>query len=84
MLFWHTFFFFGCVKYYFLLANADLKFEEDVMARSSGTDDLESWRDDLQWRLKQESDFLAQLRARRQRSGNSSQTTSDNEQEGWV
>ena len=54
------------------------------MARSSGTEDMESWRDDLQWRLKQESDFLAQLRARRQRSGNSSQTTSDTEQDGWV
>ncbi|KAK7501080.1 hypothetical protein BaRGS_00007565 [Batillaria attramentaria] len=60
----------------------ELKFEEDVMVRSSGTDELESWRDDLQWRLRQESEFLAQLRARRQRSANSSQTTSDNEQEG--
>ncbi|XP_070195926.1 dystrobrevin beta-like [Littorina saxatilis] len=60
----------------------NLRLEEDVMVRSSGTDDIESWRDDLQWRLKQESDFLAQLRARRQRSANSSQTTSDNEQEG--
>ncbi|XP_076462231.1 dystrobrevin beta-like isoform X2 [Babylonia areolata] len=61
---------------------SDVKFEDDLMVRSSGTDDVESWRDDLRWRLKQESDFLAQLRARRQRSGNSSQTTSDNEQEG--
>ncbi|KAL8606390.1 hypothetical protein ACOMHN_020544 [Nucella lapillus] len=61
---------------------SDVKFEDDLMVRSSGTDDVESWRDDLRWRLKQESDFLAQLRARRQRSGNSSQTTSDNEQDG--
>ena len=51
-------------------------------AGSNCTDDVESWRDDLQWRMKQESDFLAQLRARRQRSANSSQATSDNEQEG--
>ncbi|XP_025109384.1 dystrobrevin beta-like isoform X2 [Pomacea canaliculata] len=61
---------------------ADLKFEDDTLLRSCGTDEVESWRDDLQWRLKQESDFLAQLRARRQRSGTSSQTTSDNEQDG--
>lgn len=59
-----------------------MKFDDDVMIRSSGTDEMESWRDDLQWRLRQESDFLAQLRARRQRSGNSSQTTSDTEQDG--
>lgn len=65
---------------FFLLQ--DLKFEDDTLLRSCGTDEVESWRDDLQWRLKQESDFLAQLRARRQRSGTSSQTTSDNEQDG--
>ncbi|GFR65243.1 dystrobrevin beta [Elysia marginata] len=66
----------------------ELKFEDDVMSRSGGTDgdiDMSSWgRDDLQWRMRQEADFLAQLRARRHRSSaNSSQTTSDNEADGY-
>ena len=55
------------------------------MTNSGGTDDQDigSWgRDDLQWRMRQEAEFLAQLRARRNRSSaNSSQTTSDNEQD---
>ncbi|XP_048255969.1 dystrobrevin beta-like isoform X2 [Haliotis rufescens] len=59
-------------------------YENDSMVRSTGTDDIESWRDDIRWRLKQESEFLAQLRARRQRSENSSQTTSDNEQDPYI
>ncbi|XP_041357964.1 dystrobrevin beta-like [Gigantopelta aegis] len=49
------------------------------LMRASGTDDIESWRDDIKWRLKQESEFLAQLRARRQRSESSSQNASDTE-----
>ncbi|GFO03096.1 dystrobrevin beta, partial [Plakobranchus ocellatus] len=65
----------------------ELKFEDDIMSRSGGTDgdiDMSSWgRDDLQWRMRQEADFLAQLRARRHKSSaNSSQTTSDNEADG--
>ena len=57
------------------------------MSRSGGTEgdiDMSSWgRDDLQWRMRQEADFLAQLRARRHKSSaNSSQTTSDNEADG--
>ncbi|KAK3767117.1 hypothetical protein RRG08_017990 [Elysia crispata] len=66
----------------------ELKFEDDVMSRSGGTEgdiDMSSWgRDDLQWRMRQEADFLAQLRARRHKSSaNSSQTTSDNEADGY-
>ncbi|XP_012942689.1 dystrobrevin beta isoform X2 [Aplysia californica] len=65
----------------------ELKFDDEMMSRSGGTDDqdMNSWgRDDLHWRMRQEAEFLAQLRARRQRSSaNSSQTTSDNEQDGY-
>ncbi|KAH9523629.1 hypothetical protein Btru_040497 [Bulinus truncatus] len=65
----------------------DFKFDEDLMSRSGGTEDIDmgSWgRDDLHWRMRQEAEFLAQLRARRQRSSaNSSQTTSDTEQDGY-
>ncbi|CAL1530123.1 unnamed protein product [Lymnaea stagnalis] len=66
---------------------SELKFDEELMSRSGGTEDIDmgSWgRDDLHWRMRQEAEFLAQLRARRQRSSaNSSQTTSDNEQDGY-
>ncbi|XP_059172234.1 dystrobrevin beta-like [Physella acuta] len=65
----------------------EMKFDEEFMSRSGATEDVDmsSWgRDDLHWRMRQEAEFLAQLRARRQRSSaNSSQTTSDNEQDGY-
>ncbi|XP_050403143.1 dystrobrevin beta isoform X2 [Patella vulgata] len=59
-------------------------YESDAMIRSTGSEEMDSWKDDIQWRLKQESEFLAQLRARRQRSANSSRAGSDTDTDNYI
>ncbi|XP_064607388.1 dystrobrevin beta-like isoform X2 [Liolophura sinensis] len=45
------------------------------------SDDVSGWREEMRARLAQEQQFIAELRARRDRSAHSSRNTSDNEQE---
>ncbi|CAG5136740.1 unnamed protein product, partial [Candidula unifasciata] len=64
----------------------ELKLHDESLSRSAGAEDIDmGWSlDDLHWRMRQEAEFLAQLRARRHMgSATSSQTTSDNEQDGY-
>jgi len=46
-----------------------------------GMDDLAAWREEMQQRLRQESEFIAQLRARR---SSSRQSSSDTEQDHYI
>lgn len=64
------------------VANGGL--DSGEMFHTQESDDVSGWREEMRARLAQEQQFIAELRARRDRSAQSSRNTSDNEQEQWV
>lgn len=64
------------ILFTYIIANLELA---DVSAVES-QDDVDSWHDEILHRLDQDQDFLSQLKARRHRNSNQS----DSETERWV
>lgn len=64
------------ILFTYIIANLELA---DVSAVES-QDDVDSWHDEILHRLDQDQDFLSQLKARRHRNSNQS----DSEPERWV